>query len=348
MSDTKAGRWSAAALAAATLAFAGAVAHGQQQSAPAHPPIERKPAASQVAAGGIDGAALYQTRCAGCHEHATDRIPSREVLGQNPASFILGTLRNGAMAPMAQGLSVAEMTAVARYVSKVPDDKTARQDVDPHQIWGDSVEGTPLDGPMCKTPPASLDLNTKAQWQGWGNGIKQAHFQGDPGLKPADVPRLKLKWAFQYPGAKNGQVTVVGDRLFVTAMSGAVYSLNAKTGCVIWRHAAKAATRTSVSVVAMPAGAPVRHVLFYSDWTKSAVALDADTGKPLWSTPIDDQPGEQMTGSADLLGRKDLRADLVGERGIRAGAGVGMLQVSRRACRAGRRHRKGAVEALHY
>ena len=286
-----------AALGAATVAFFGAVAGAQQQSAPAHPPIEAKPAASQIAAGGIDGAALYQLRCAGCHEHATDRIPSREVLSRNPASFILGTLRNGAMAPMAQDLSVPEMTAIARYVSKVTDDRTATQDIDPHLIWGDSVDGTPLDGPRCTGTPAALDLRARAQWQGWGNGLSQAHFQGNPGLAPGDVPRLRLKWAFQYPGAKNGQATIVGDRIFVTAMSGAVYSLDARTGCVWWRHAAKAATRSSVTVVDMPAGSPARHALFFSDWSKSAVALDADTGRQLWSTPIDDQPGMQMTGA---------------------------------------------------
>ena len=292
-----------AALGAACLGFVAAVAQagigGQQQSAPpAHlGVIEQKPAASQVAAGGIDGAALYQARCAGCHENATDRIPSRETLSKNPASFILGTLRNGAMAPMAQGLSVPEMTAISRYVSKVKDDKTATQDIDPHLIWGDSVDGTPLDGPKCKGEPTPIDLQSKAQWQGWGNGLNQAHFQGEPGMAAGDVPKLKLKWAFQYAGAKNGQATIVGNRIFVTAMSGAVYSLDAKTGCVYWRHAAKAATRSSVTVVALPAGAPARHALFFSDWTKSAVALDADTGKQLWSTPIDDQPGMQMTGA---------------------------------------------------
>jgi polyvinyl alcohol dehydrogenase (cytochrome) len=113
----------------------------------------------------------------------------------------------------------------------------------------------------------------------------------------ADVPRLKVKWTFNYPGSKNGQATVIGDRLFVTSMSGAVYALNAKTGCVYWRHDAAAATRTSVTVAPISGTKPLRHALFFSDWTKSAVALDAQTGKQLWKTVIDDQPGVQMTGS---------------------------------------------------
>ena len=274
-----------AAFGAAVLILAAAVAHGAQD----------RPAAV-AAQSAIDGAALYQSRCAACHDHAVDRTPSREVLSHNPVSFILGTLRNGAMAPMAEGLSLAEMTAIARHVSKVREDKPT-QDIDPHLIWGDSVDGTPLDGPNCKTAAEQIDLKTTTQWQGWGNGVDQAHFQPEPGLAAGEVPRLKLKWAFQYPGAKNGQATIVGDRVYVTAMSGAVYALDAKTGCVHWRHAAAAATRSSVTVVDFPAGSPARHALFYADWTKSAVALDADTGKKLWSAVIDDQPGEQMTGA---------------------------------------------------
>ena len=52
-----------------------------------------------------------------------------------------------------------------------------------------------------------------------------------------------------------------------------------------------------MTVAALPAGEPAKYAIFFSDWTKAAVALDADTGKQLWKTTIDDQPGEQMTGS---------------------------------------------------
>ena len=250
------------------------------------------PAAKTAGAAGPDGAALYAERCAACHEHATGRVPTREVISQNPPSFILSAL-HGVMAPMAEGLSEADKLAISNYISRQP----PLQDIDPKKIWGDGVAGTPLDGPKCDKPIPSLDLASADQWNGWSPRPDNARYQPAPGLSAADVPRLKLKWAFQYPGAKNGQATVIGERLYVTSMAGAVYALNAKTGCVYWRHAAAAATRTSVTVVDLPPGAGARHALFYSDWTKSAVALDADTGRQLWKTVIDDQPAEQMTGS---------------------------------------------------
>lgn len=269
------------------------VAVGAKTLAQANPPA---PSAHAAPAAAPDGTALYASRCAGCHDNATDRVPTREVLSKNPVSFIMTSLKSGSMAPMAAGLTDAEMLAIARYVSKEPA-KAVIDDVDPKQIWGDGVEGTPLDAPQCADAPAPVALDARHQWNGWSVTTRNARYQPNPGLAPADVPRLKLKWAFQYPGAKNGQATVIGDRLFVTSMSGAVYALNARTGCVYWRHAAGAATRTSPVVAALPPGSGARTALFYSDWTKSAVAIDGDTGKLLWKTVIDDQPGTQMTGS---------------------------------------------------
>ncbi len=241
-----------------------------------------------------DGAALYRTHCAACHDNPQDRTPARDVLERNSPAFIMTAMKN-VMAPMVAGLSEAQKQAIALHLGAKP--TGGSKDVDPHAIWGPSSASMPLDGPKCKGKVPPIDLSTPDQWNGWGVGITNARFQPNPGLTAADVPRLKVKWAFHYPGSKNGQATVVGDRLFVTSMSGAVYALNAKSGCVYWRHDAAAGTRSSVHVVQLPSGAPARHAIFFSDWTKAAVALDAQTGKQLWKTTIDDQPGVQMTGA---------------------------------------------------
>jgi polyvinyl alcohol dehydrogenase (cytochrome) len=244
-----------------------------------------------------DGAALYTTRCAACHENPQDRTPPRDVISRNSPQFILASL-NSVMAPMAEGLSEEEKRAIALYLGTDPRKGKSGTiaDVDPHAIWGPPAASIPLEGPKCKKAPPPIDLNAP-QWNGWGASITNARFQPNPGLTASDVPRLKVKWVFHYRGSKNGQATVVGDWLFTTSMSGAVYALNSKTGCVYWRHDAPAATRSSVHVVPMPEGSKARHALFFSDWTKSAVALNAETGEQLWRTVIDDQPGVQMTGS---------------------------------------------------
>ncbi len=282
-------------LVAGVAAAAGIGQAAAENPPPAHAAAPEPAKVVQTAAEQALGQRLYQERCAGCHENPTDRAPSRTVLSKNPVSFILGSLRNGAMAPMAEGLSLDEMVAIARYVSKVPEQEMT--DINPSLIWGSSVEGTPLDAPLCDKPARPVNLAHKDQWNGWSPTKDNARFQRNPGFDARDVGRLKLKWAFKYPGAKNGQATVIGDRLFTTSMSGAVYALNARTGCVYWRYAGEAATRSSVTIAALPKGAPAKHALFLSDWTKSAVALDPETGKILWKTVVDDQPGLQMTGA---------------------------------------------------
>ena len=59
-----------------------------------------------------------------------------------------------------------------------------------------------------------------------------AAFSQTFGIRAADVPRLKEKWAFSMPGG--GQPIVIGDWLFITNRGGKFYALDAKTGCVHW------------------------------------------------------------------------------------------------------------------
>ena len=55
-------------------------------------------------------------------------------------------------------------------------------------------------------------------------------------LAAQDVPRLKLKWTFGFPGASCAlaQPTAMDGRIFIGSQSGKVYSLDASTGCTYW------------------------------------------------------------------------------------------------------------------
>ena len=83
------------------------------------------------------------------------------------------------------------------------------------------------------------------------------------GLTAADVPKLKLKWAFGFPGelSADAQPTIAGGRVFVGTQSGKVYALSAATGCVHWFVQAEAAVRAAVTHrAASTAGEPLRGV----------------------------------------------------------------------------------------
>ncbi len=248
------------------------------------------------------GQRLYALRCAACHDNASDRTPPRDVIAKNTPAFIFAALSSGVMQPMAAGLSEDEMKAIALYLSPVSGSRGSAGDPNVNAIWGASSAGMPLDGPKCTKPAPPVELAAADQWNGWSPDKDNARFQKQPGLSASEVPRLKLKWVFRYPGSKNGQATVIGGRLFVTSMSGAIYALDAATGCVYWRHDSKSATRSSVSIGALPKGARARTALYFSDWSKSAVALDADSGKELWRTQIETETGVQMTGAPTLAG----------------------------------------------
>ena len=256
-------------------------------SAPSVQPDDGNGTMGQLSGEGGDsvlGTTLYGQRCAGCHDHATGRIPTKAAISDNTPAFITTTLLGGVMRPMAQGLSPHEIASIAAYLS------TRKSGM---------VGGFGPEAPLCTTKPEPIDLSSPDQWNGWGRTVEQARYQPNPGFPAAEIPRLKLKWAFAYSSSRNGQATVVGDRLFLSSSSGAIYALNARTGCAYWRFDAPAASRSTVILGALPS-TPSHYALYFTDYTRSAYALDADSGAVIWKTQVDNQREVQMTGSPAL------------------------------------------------
>ncbi|HEY4941827.1 MAG TPA: PQQ-binding-like beta-propeller repeat protein [Rhizomicrobium sp.] len=233
------------------------------------------------------GASLYQQRCASCHDNPTGRIPARAVIEDNTRAFIVSVLAEGVMKPMAPDLSWSDVGSLASYLAK-------RQ--------GGGVATTALESPLCTFKPAPLSL-AGPHWNGWGADGDNTRFQPEPGLTAKDIPRLKVKWAFHHAGGRSGQATIVGGRVFVNSSSGSIYSLDARTGCAWWRFEADAGSRTSIVVGALPpAMAPARYAAYFADQSRHVYAIDAESGRLLWKTPVDNQSGVQMTGSLMLNG----------------------------------------------
>jgi len=235
-----------------------------------------------------DGAALYAQKCAACHDHPEGRIPTREFIAGLPAQQVVFDLTFGVMQPQGLGLSVEEIAALATYVTGKSAAPGPQPDPDANRCAGTAGR------------PFYLD---ESGWNGWGRGVENLRYQPQPGIKPEDVPKLKVKWAFAYPGLLAGaQPTVVGDRLFVTTTTGLIYSLNAKTGCTYWTFQADSEVRA-----AMSAGPSRRahgmFALYFADLMKAnAYAVDAASGKLLWKTKLDDHPLARITGAPTFYG----------------------------------------------
>jgi len=146
----------------------------------------------------------------------------------------------------------------------------------------------------CPGPPPGSKV---ASWNGWSDAAN-TRFQNAKaaGLTSQTVPKLKLKWAFGFPGVmtSQGTPTVFGGRVFVGDASGVVYSLDAQTGCTYWTFMAAAGVRASP--VLDSAGRSV----YLGDLKGNVYALDAMTGKQLWQTRADDHPMAVITGSPKL------------------------------------------------
>src|SRR6185295_19250075 len=105
----------------------------------------------------------------------------------------------------------------------------------------------------------------------------------------ADVPRLKLKWAFGFPGelSADAQPAIVGGRVFVGTQSGTVYALSASTGCVHWFFKANAAVRAAVTIARIETRTGQHYAAFIGDRAANVYALDAATVELLWKTKVD-------------------------------------------------------------
>ena len=151
----------------------------------------------------------------------------------------------------------------------------------------------------CAPPAAEWPgPGTGPGWNGWGAGVTNARFQpaGQARLAASDLPRLRLRWAFGYPNSATAQSqpTVVGGRLFVASERGAVYALDARTGCTHWSFQAQNGVRSAMTVSPLPDG---RHAVFFGDFDANVYAIDAATGTEIWRRDVETHAAARITGA---------------------------------------------------
>ena len=227
------------------------------------------------------------------------------------------------------------------------------------------LTGKSLSNPLVTTPPAAamctasvgrsertgptetFNPNSGPRWTGWGQNTSNTRFQdaAAAGLTASDVPKLKLKWAFAFPGdlQSYAQSTIAGGRVFVGSWGGKVYSLNAATGCIHWFFDAGQGVRSAISVGRVGK----RDIAVFGDSQANLYALDAATGRLLWKTDVDDFPVGRISGSPTLHNGRIYVGTASGEEASGREPGVRMLQVPRQRGRRRCGHGQDAVEDLH-
>jgi polyvinyl alcohol dehydrogenase (cytochrome) len=254
-----------------------------------------------------DGAAVFQKACASCHLQpaAGSRAPGRDILATIAPEAILTALTTGNMFRQGSELTDAERRAVAGFLAG-----RAVGTAGPASLVG-----------QCKDKPSALrasDLD--AGWNGWGAGTANTRYRNAAlgGITAADVPKLTLKWAVGFAGANSAraQPAVAGGRVFVGSENGDVLALNARTGCTYWRYHAKAGIRSAVSIGPYKRAGQSGYAVYLADGSATAYAVDADSGRELWSRKLDDHTYATATGSPTLYnGRLYVPLAAVGEEG---------------------------------
>jgi polyvinyl alcohol dehydrogenase (cytochrome) len=232
----------------------------------------------------LDGKALFEANCAVCHKPgAENRTPPPEALKRLSNGSIAGSLESGAMKAQAAALTPLERQAIADFL--VPRVTEIAEAMLPNQC------------PAAAKPLASL-----AGWNGWSPDLVNTRYQPDGGIDAADIPSLKVKWAFGLPNTSSmfGEPSFAGGRLFFGSGNGTVYSLDAATGCVYWTFKAPSQVRTAVAVGAWDG----RYAAYFGDGSAVVYAVDAQTGKLIWKTKIDDHKLAGITGAPKLYGGK--------------------------------------------
>jgi polyvinyl alcohol dehydrogenase (cytochrome) len=236
-----------------------------------------------------NGEVVYRQHCASCHEGSLPRMPSREALRAMTPEAIETTLSSFFMRRQGAALSPAERRAVAAFLTGRPAGSyRAPLDVIGKEAYcaAGTTPGDPLAGPA---------------WNGWGNDARNSRSQtaAAAGLTAADIPKLKVKWAFGMPGVSGSgsQITVVGSRAFVGSRNGIVYALDAKTGCLAWAFEADTGVR-STPVVGRGAGGEA--TVYFGDANAQVYALDAATGTRRWKVKVEDHLDAMITGGLAL------------------------------------------------
>jgi polyvinyl alcohol dehydrogenase (cytochrome) len=246
-----------------------------------------------------DGAAVYTQRCATCHESTTaNRAPRRDVLSAFTVDRIVSALESGLMRQQGEPMTAAERRAVATYLS------------------ASAASSSDSSGsPTCRQE-GSLREPNGLDWNGWGVDLANSRFQQDPGLRPAQVPQLTVKWAFGFEGEISAatQPTIVGDWVFVGSSSGRVYALGLRDGCTHWTFKADGGVRAAVRLVSASGGLSA----IVADLRATVYSLDARTGRLQWKTRVEEHRASRISGSPTSYGGQIIVPVSSGEEAVGA------------------------------
>ena len=272
-------------LVAVSLGFSSVLLAGPTLAADNAPPQDNvrtvQDYAKSAEIGSETGYGIFQQHCMNCHGNPdVPKAPEVAALRAMSPEKIYTALTSGPMQVQGKDLSDLAKRRVAESVSG--------------RLLGTSTSGEAKNMPnQCKSHPPITNPAKGPAWNGWSPTITNTRFQTAKaaGLTKADVPHLKLKWAFGYPDGISAlvQPSISSGRVYVGTDGGYVYSIDAKTGCVYWSYKTKANLRGALTVAPIKGHPGVKYAVYFGDLHAYAYAIDADTGAEIWVTKVESE-----------------------------------------------------------
>jgi polyvinyl alcohol dehydrogenase (cytochrome) len=263
--------------------------------------VAAAPSFAQASPSVVEGEQLFGSRCASCHEPAINRAPTRVDMATRTPDQVTMALTSGVMQPMAAGLSPTQIQSLVMYL--VPQAATTPA---PNQ-QADAGRARRGPGPVVQTEDRMCETNPpikagKSDWPMAGYDIENSRYQPNPGLKAADVPKLKVKWAFSIAGHGNAQPVVVGDWMWMLSRS-KMYAMDPATGCVRWKVDGVSARNTPA--VFQSTLSPSGWMMIVGQGSRIVKAFDAADGKEIWaSEQLEAHRASGITGSPVVSGNQ--------------------------------------------
>lgn len=246
---------------------------------------------SQPAAGGgaAESEALYNARCKSCHEPPVPRAPGREQLRGMPNPQIVEALTNGTMKPMAEGLSAAQISGLAAFLTgratlaqegSVP--RVAAPAAAPPDVTPDASAAAIL-GKVRPVSPATLKAPAAGDWLHWGGTYDGQNFSPLTRIDRKTVKALAPAWRLPIPAGPSMPTPLVHDGvMFLQTSPDTVMALDGASGAVLWRRSYKPSLPSSQKMGLAISGGR----LFVPTSDLHVIALDARTGETVWDHEI--------------------------------------------------------------
>ncbi|MDB5717261.1 MAG: qgdA 1 [Sphingomonas bacterium] len=189
-------------------------------------------------------------------------------------------------------------------------------------------------------PEPRSSATTDGEWPAYGRDAAEQRFSPLGQIGRQNVARLGLAWSYDMREGRGVEATplMVGGVLYVTSAWSIVYALDAKTGRELWVHDPEVDRSVGAKTCCDAVNRGVAYAdgkIFVAALDGRLIALDARTGRALWSTQTIDDPAKPyvITGAPRVAKGLVLIGNSGADLGVRGYVGAYDVATGKRVWR---------------